>query len=213
MSAALAVVPSHPVTSGTLLAIEESLAAMVETADLVSPEQEEEFIAEFSASLQQAVEKRDRVQAFFVHLESQIALAGLEIKRLRERKALYERTFERLEQYVIRVIKSLGEDAKGKWKKLEGRTVTFSARCCPPSVEIVDEAAVPVEYKTVDLSMPASLWEELLDRLDLEERTITLAQVKVGAYSINKPQVKAAMEHDRIPGVDLAIGNVSLVRK
>lgn len=213
MSAALAVVPSPAVTSAPLYVIEEHLAALIDSAELVSPEREEEFIAEFSASLQQAVEKRDALGRFMAHLESQMAFADVEIKRLRERKALYERTFERLEQYVIRVIQSLGEDAKGKWKKLEGRTVTFSCRCCPPSVEIVDEAAVPVEYKTVDLKMPARLWEELLDRLDLEERTKTLDQVKVGAFSINKTQVKAAMEKGRIPGVDLAIGNVSLVRK
>ena len=49
--AVLAVVPSPAVTTAPLYVIEDHLAALIETADLVSPEQELEFRAEFQAAL------------------------------------------------------------------------------------------------------------------------------------------------------------------
>jgi hypothetical protein len=55
--AALAVVSSRAVTTQPLYAVEEHLAAMMETAELVSPEQEPEFRAEFEIALTTAVDK------------------------------------------------------------------------------------------------------------------------------------------------------------
>jgi hypothetical protein len=45
--ATLAVVPSPAVTAAPLYVIEDQLAALIETAELVSPEPEQEFRAEF----------------------------------------------------------------------------------------------------------------------------------------------------------------------
>ena len=209
--AALAVVP---MTSRPLYETETDLAGFVETAEMVTPEREQEFLEEFSAALQQAVEKRDRVGNYFGHLESQISFADAEIKRLQEKKSAYKKAFERLERYVIAVIKSLDEDAKGKWKKLEGRTVIFSLRNCPVSVEILNEAEVPADYKTLTVKLPAPVWEDLLDRLQIEERSKVLGQVKFGESYISKTQVKQAFDKGvRVPGCDLAINEVSLVRK
>src|SRR5436305_1941126 len=47
---ALAVAPSPAQTAGTLYAIEDQLAALIETAELVSPEQELEFRTAFQNS-------------------------------------------------------------------------------------------------------------------------------------------------------------------
>ena len=57
MMAALAVVPSPAVTAAPLYVIEDHLACLIETAELVSPEQEQEFRAEFQTALTAAVEK------------------------------------------------------------------------------------------------------------------------------------------------------------
>jgi len=172
--AVLAVVPSPAVTAAPLYVIEDQLAALIETAELVSPEQEREFRAEFQAALTTAVEKRDRTGQFLAHLEHQIDFARFEIDRLRQRKAACERALARLENYVVETIENLGTDAKGRYRTLEGKTTTFGLRACPPSVEATDESAIPAEYKTLTLKLPAVTWEQLLDGLDIEERAAVL---------------------------------------
>ena len=106
--AALAVVPSPAVTAAPLFLIEDQLAALIETAELVSPEQEQEFRLEFQTALTAAVEKRDRVGQFLAHLEQQIDFARFEIDRLRQRKAAFERALARVEEYVIQTIREPG---------------------------------------------------------------------------------------------------------
>jgi hypothetical protein len=211
--AALAVVPSPAVTAAPLYVIEDCLAAMIETAELVSPEQEQEFRAEFQAALSAAVEKRDQVGHFLAHLQQQIGFARFEIDRLRQRKAAGERAFERLENYVIETIESLGTDSKGKFGRLEGKTTTFSIRACPPSVEAMDESAIPAEYKTLTLKLPAVMWEQLLVGLDIEQRAAVLRQVRSPEVSVDKRMIKAAIDGGAdVPGARLVTGRHSLRR-
>ena len=145
-----------------LYAIEEYLAALVETLELVPVFQEQEFREEVQHALTTAVDKRDRVGQFMAHLEHQIAFAASEIERLRKRKAMYERAFRRIEDYVSYTIEMLGRDAKGKYRRLEGKTVTFSLAVCPSPVHVTDESAIPAEFKTVTLKLPAVAWEQIL---------------------------------------------------
>lgn len=211
--AALAVVPSPAVTAAPLYVIEDYLAALVETAELVPEDQEREFRAEFEAALASAVEKRDRVGQFMAHLEQQIDFAKFEIDRLRKRRATYERALERLEEYVITTIEHLGKDAKGKYRKLEGRTVTFSLRGCPPSLEIVDEPAVPAAFKALTIKLPAAVWQRMLDALDVEERAAVLQQVRNPEVAVDKRAAKAAIERGAfVAGVELITGRHSLAR-
>ena len=211
--AVLAVVPSPAVTAAPLYLIEDHLAALIETAELVSPEQELEFRAEFQAALTAAVDKRDRVGQFLAHLEQQIDFARFEIDRLRQRKAAFERALARLEDYVIKTIEDLGTDAKGKYRRLEGKTTTFSLRACPPSVEVANEAAIPAEYKVLLLKLPAVTWEQLLDGLEIEQRSAVLGQVKSPEATVDKRLVKAAIDGGvDVPGAGLAIGRHSLRR-
>ena len=211
--AVLAVVPSPAVTAAPLYVIEDHLAALIETADLVPPEQELEFRAEFQAALTAAVDKRDRVGQFLAHLEQQIDFARFEIDRLRQRKAAFERALARLENYVIETIEHLGTDGKGKYRRLEGKTTTFSLRACPPSVEIADEAAIPAEYKILLLKLPATTWEQLLDGLEIEQRSAILGQVKSPEVTVDKRLVKAAIDGGvDVPGAGLATGRHSLRR-
>jgi hypothetical protein len=211
--AALAVVPSPAVTAAPLYVIEDHLAALIETAELVSPEQEQEFRAEFQTALTAAVDKRDRVGQFLAHLEQQIDFAKFEIDRLRQRKATCERALARLEDYVIGTIENLGTDGKGKYRRLEGKTTTFSLRACPPSVEVADETAIPAEYKVLILKLPAVTWEQLLDGLEIEQRSAVLGQVRSPEVSVDKRSIKAAIDGGAdVPGVGLVIGRHSLRR-
>ena len=119
--ATLAVVPSPAVTAAPLYLIEDQLAALIETAELVSPEQEQEFRLEFQAALTAAVEKRDRVGQFLAHLEQQIDFARFEIDRLRQRKAAFERALAQVEEYVIQTIENLGTGSPVTTRALFGK--------------------------------------------------------------------------------------------
>jgi hypothetical protein len=198
----------------TLYVIEEQLAAMADTVDVVPVDQERAFLEEFRAALGAAVDKRDRVGQSLSHLEQQAAFAKAEIARLQERKASFERAIEKMEGYVIYVIESFGPDAKGKYPKLEGKTVTFSIKDCPASVEIKNEAAVPSDYKAITITMPALKWEALLDSLDLEQRAATLDSAGKPKTSVSKTAIKKAIgDGVQVPGADLIIGKKTLVRK
>jgi hypothetical protein len=210
----LAIVPSPAVTAAPLYVIEDQLAALIETAELVPPEQEQEFRVEFQTALTSAIEKRDRVGQFLAHLEQQIDFAKFEIDRLRQRKVTYERTLERMESYVIQTIENLGTDDKGKYRTLEGKTTTFSVRACPASVEVTDESAVPAEYKTLTLKLPAVTWEQLLDGLDIEQRAAVLGQVRSPEVSSDKRSIKTALDGGvSVAGAGLVTGRHSLRRK
>jgi hypothetical protein len=210
---ALAIVPSPAVTAAPLYAIEEYLAALIETAELVPADQEQEFRTEFEAALATAVDKRDRVGQFMVHLEQQIDFAKFEMERLRQRRTLYEHALERLERYVVGTIEHLGPDQRGKYGRLEGKTVTFSLRACPPSVEVTDESAILVAYRVLTLKLPATLWEQLLDSIDIDLRAAVLAQVRTPEVSIDKRSVKVAIEAGvKVEGAGLVIGRQSLRR-
>src|ERR1035438_1103687 len=102
------------VASITLYDAEESLTALLDTQDLVTPDQEQEFLADFEAALSSASDKRDRVAGRLAKLEAQQAYAAAEIKRLQAFKHSAELAQERLEGYVSYVIQRLGKDAKGK---------------------------------------------------------------------------------------------------
>ncbi len=198
----------------TLYALEEQLSVLADTAEVVPEEQEQAFLADFKAAITATVEKRDRVGQFMAHLEQQAAFATAEIHRLQERKAFFERALEKIKQYVIFVIGSMGTDAKGKFPKLEGKTVTFSIRDCPASVEIKDEAEVPADYKLFTITLPALKWEALLDSLDLEQRAAVLDSIEKPKASVSKTAIKKAVESGRlVPGADLVVGKKTLIRR
>ena len=193
--------------------LELHLAALIDTEELVPVELENAYALELQATLLATVEKRDRVGHFMAHLEAQAALAVAEIKRLQDRKALYERAFGQMESYVSRVIDSLPLDAKGKRQKLEGNTVTFSLRGCDKRAEVTDEMLVPTKYKRVTLTLPAESWELVCDSLDLDLRDQILGEVKSPKVEVSTSLVKADLKADiAVPGAALAGGSY-LVRK
>lgn len=208
-------VPSSPnaLALRPLYAIEEDLAALADTVELVPADQEEQFRDEFQIALTTAVEKRDRVGQFMAHIEHQIAFANSEIDRLKERKTAYQKALSRIENYVIHTIEALGKDARGKYRRLEGTAVTFSLAGCPPSVEVTDESAVPPEYKTLTLKLPAAVWNQILGWLGTVRRESIAGQVAFHEISIDKRSIKAAINSGAIvPGADLATGKNSLRR-
>jgi hypothetical protein len=147
------------------------------------------------------------------HLGHQIDFAKFEIDRLRVRKTAFERALARVEVYVVETIEKLGVDDKGKYRRLEGKTTTFSIRGCPPSVEFTDEAAIPSEYKTLILKLPSVTWEQILDGLDIEQRASVLGQVKSPEVFVEKRPTKAAIDGGvDVSGAGMVMGRHSLRR-
>lgn len=201
----------HPLT---LYALEEQLTCLADTAEMVPPEQEEAFRLAFQQALTAAVEKRDRVGQFIAHIEAQAAFAAAEIKRLQERKAFFDRAIEKIESYVISTIMTLGHDAKNKYPKLEGRSVTFQIKKCPPSVEITDAEIVSAQYKTATVTIPMALWDELLDSLDLDFAGKIADAVKNAKLDISKTAIKAALgDNVFVDGARLTTDKYRLERK
>ena len=205
--------PAPKARNLALYDLEEHLQCLLDSEETVPPELESEYDLALREAVIQTVAKRDAVGQFMAHCESQIAFAESEIKRLQDRKAHFERTFERVEGCVIRTILSLDIDAKGKYRKLEGNTACFSVRKCPVSVEVTDESAVPAEYKSMPITLPVVEWEALLDSLDFDHRERLLSVAKRGAIAVSKTAIKAALEEGPMAGAHLVTDKLSLVRK
>lgn len=153
----------RPMSNLSLYNIENDLQAFVDTDEGgVSPEQVEEFKTELAARHDTAIAKRDRVAQFLTHCVLQAENAKAEIERLTARKNMFERAKDRVSEYVIEVIKSLGQDDKGRWRKLEGKTSTLRIQRNPTGVKITDEAKVPAAAKKITVTMFADDWERLL---------------------------------------------------
>jgi hypothetical protein len=218
-----------PSRSLTLWDIETNLQALADSVESVEPEQEQQFLEDFRQALIQAKEKRDRVGRFLAYCEAMGDMASKEITRLQKRKDFYLRTVERLEGYVEKILRDLGQDEKGKWRKLEGDTSSFGLRNLPPSTIITDEAAVPTACKTVTVTLPAPLWEQVVDSLDMDLANQVLDAVKKPNSTVSKMLVKDAIEQKvpnwkellknqpsvftpEVPGAAIAAGGTKLVR-
>ena len=76
-----------PKTSVTLYEIEDNLAALANTFEVVEGEEIKQILLdEIGRSLWQAKEKRDAVVAFLRHCEAQQKFADQEIERIRNRR-------------------------------------------------------------------------------------------------------------------------------
>ena len=184
----------------TLYDVEEEYLAFLDTEDGgVAPELEEAFRRELAIAFEQAVEKREKFGQFLLWCSSQQEQAKKEIDRLRRRNETFANVERRLKRYAVDAIKSWGTDNKGKYRKLVGRTVTLWVRALPSSVDILDEEAVPAEYKRVTVEMPLPLWQQLAAEIPLEG-------VVVKSVSVPREPVEAALVAGRdVPGADLRL--------
>ena len=202
-------------TQLTLYEVEEHLSALAESIETVTADQEQEFLESFKAALTSAADKRDQVAHYLAHLEQQQKFAAQEISRLQKFKKEREAIQARLEAYVSYCIQAQGKDTKGRHKKLEGRTTLMFLRWCPPSVEVTDIDAVPIEYKIATVTIPAlKLWD-VLNALNEDLRKSVLDQIaRITSYTADKRMIKSAVECGvKIPGAKLVDDKTILVRK
>lgn len=191
---------------GTLYELEDGLLALLDTDDMVPDEQRGEYLAALQDQLEKTVEKRDAVARFMAHLESQQELVKAEVDRLQRLGKHFKAVEDRMKDTVRCTIQNLGVDAKGKYRKLEGKTCVLSLAKLPGSVEITDEEAVPVEYKDAVLTMPAATWQALMEDLFPEDREKIVAALRKQDLVVRKSDVKAALEGGEVPGARMSEG-------
>jgi hypothetical protein len=202
------VVPAPALALPPLYEVEDQLLAMLNSEDSVSDEQRQEFERDLAESLKTAVAKRDRVGAFIKMCEHAATAAAAEIKRLQDRKRVFENTEERLRGYVLSIIESLGLDDKGKLRKLQGTNFTLSARACPASVKVTDETKIPKSLKRVRLDMTVETWEAICKLPGM------LEPLPVASYYTDGAALKAALEDGKdVSGAELIVGKNALVVK
>ena len=197
----------------TLYEVEDNLEALANTIELVEEVEAKELILdEIGRALRQAKDKRDAIVAFLRHCEVQQQFADQEIERIKNRRDRIARLQEELEQYVVRVIDQLVVPDRRGVKRLEGNFSSLRIQKNPDSVVITDEKAIPLAWKDAVLTMPAYVWEALLERLGKEDRAVFEAQVKKCEFKPDKRALAGELKKgEEIPGADLQFGELRLV--
>jgi hypothetical protein len=202
-----------PKNTLTLYEIEDNLAALANTFEMVEEAQDRQMILdEIGRTMRQAKDKRDAVVGFLRHCEAQQRFADQEIERIKNRRDRLAKFQAEFEQYLIRVIDQFVVPDRRGVKRLEGNFSSMRIQKNPDSVVITDEEALPAAWKDVVLTMPAHVWEALLERLEKGERACFQARVKKTEFKPDKRAVASELKKgEQIPGADLKFGEWRLV--
>ena len=202
-----------PKSSITLYEIEDNLAALANTFEVVEGEEIKQILLdEIGRALWQAQEKRDAVVAFLRHCEAQQTFADQEIERLKKRRDRIARFQEEFEQYIVSIIDRFAVPDRRGVRRLEGNVSSMRIQKNPDSVVITDENAVPIAFKDVVVTMPAHVWEALLERLGKDERTCFEARLKKTEFKLDKRALASELKDgSEIRGADLKFGDFRLV--
>ena len=197
----------------TLYEIEGTLATFADAVDMVADEPTRQFVLdEIGQALRRAKDKRDAVVAFLRHCEQQQEFADAEIERLERRKEFIARVQGELERYVVQVIDEFATPDRRGIKRLEGNVSSLRIQKNPDSVVITDVTAIPLAQKDVILTMPAYVWEALLQVVTPEDRKEFESRVERLEYKPDKKAIGAELKSGvAVPGADLKFGEWRLV--
>jgi hypothetical protein len=200
-------------TNCTLYEIEDTLQALVNSIDLVEDAHDRQLVLDkIGEELRRTKEKRDRVVAFRRHCEQQQKFADAEIERIEKRKAFIARVQEELELYVVQVIEQFAPADRRGIKRLEGNVSTMRIQKNPDSVLITDIDSIPLMFKQIVLTMPAYVWEAMLQRIGFEDRKVFEARVEKAEFKPDKKLIGAELKKGaQVPGADLKFGDFRLV--
>ena len=199
--------------SCTLYDLEDNLQALVNSIDLAEePSARESILEEIGHELQKTKNKRDAVVAFLRHCELQQKFADAEIERIQKRKGFIARVQEELEFYLVQVIEQFAAPDRRGIKRIEGNFSSLRIQKNPDSVLIEDLEAIPLAFKQAVLTMPAYVWEALLERVGLEERKTFEARIQKLEFKPDKKAIGAELKSGtQIPGADLKFGDWRVV--
>jgi hypothetical protein len=197
----------------TIYELEDDLAAFAEIVDRAPDEPARQLVLdEIGRALRKAKDKRDAVVAFLRHCEQQQEFADSEIERIEKRKEFIARVQHELERYVVQVIEEFAVPDRRGIKRLEGHVSSLRIQKNPDSVVVTDVFAIPLTYKDVVLTMPAYVWEALLQMVGPQARKELESRVQRLEYKPDKKTIATDLKNGiTIPGSDLKFGDWRLV--
>ena len=171
----------------TLYELEDTLQALANSIALAEDESARQMIlGEIGQALRKTMDKRDSIVAFLRHCQLQQKFADTEIERIERRKAFIANVEKQLENYIVQLIEQFAPpDDKGV-QRLDGNVSSMRIQKNPDSVLITDLNAVPSAFKHVALTMPAYVWEALLNSVGLEDRKEFESRVEKAEYNRQK---------------------------
>ena len=188
----------------TLYELEDNLQALVNSIDLAEePSSRAAILEEIGQALLKTREKRDNVVAFLRHCELQQEFADQEIVRIQKRKAFIARVQQELELRVIRVVEEFAVADRKGIQRLEGNCSSMRIQKNLDSVLIVDPNLVPPAFKAAVVTLPAYVWEALLNCLDPEERKEFEPLIAKLEFKPDKKAIGAELNGTEILGADL----------
>lgn len=185
-------------------------AALVD--DVYDPERKADLLEELGNALRYAKDKRDRVAAFLRHCQSQEEFANEEIERLRRRRDRIARVRSELEAYVAGVIRQFAEPDRRGVQRLDGNHSSLRIQRNPDSVAVSDPEALPGSLKDAVVTLPALVWEALLEGVAPEVRASCESLVKKLELKPDKRAIAAELKSgSAVPGAELSTGEFRLV--
>ena len=179
-----------------LYEIETDLMALVDSAETVTEEQAEEYRQALEVALSTSIKKRQNVGQFILHCHRHEDACDGELQRLTALKRQYASARQRIEDFVVRTVLTIGPDDKGKLKALEGETVKLLVKSTPDAVIVDNETLLDDEFRTVSVTMPASLWQALIN--DLSASAVGHAAGLIKETSTpNKTAIRNAIKQGR----------------
>lgn len=147
----------------------QNYAQLLEMAE----EMESEALVDTLASLQDAIEdKAENIAKFIRNLEADAKIIREEEQRLAERRRAIEAKVDKLKMYLQEQLETAG------LQKVKRPTITVSIQANPPSVDVIDETAIPIDFL---IPQPAKVDKKsILERLKKGESVpgVALKQTK-----------------------------------
>ena len=213
MAANPSVVSSPRSAALTLFDLEQRLATYAGLLDAIEdPDRRAEALEEFGSVLLNAKEERDSAARFLRYCQSQEEFADEEIQRLKGRKERIARIRGEFEAFLVTLIDGYAQPDQRGVKRLEGNLSSLRIQRNPDSVAIFDTAAIPLRLKDFVITLPAYVWEALLECVGLEERSTFEAHVKRIEVKPDKPAIGAELKGgEPVRGAELQAGALRLV--
>lgn len=152
-----------------LYELAQNYAQLLEMAE----EMESDALVDTLESLQDAIEeKAENIAKLVKNLEADVKIIKEEEQRLAERRRAIEVKIERLKTYLQEQLETAGIE------KVKRPTITVAIQANPPSVDVIDETAIPSDFLIPQA--PKVDKRSILERLKKGEAIpgVTLKQTK-----------------------------------
>jgi hypothetical protein len=159
-----------------------------------------------------AREKRDDVVAFLRPSEPQQEFTDAESARIQKRRVSIAGVQQDLEFFAIEGVEPFAVPSHKDIKRLAGNCSSIRIRKNPDSVVVADPNLVPLAFKHAVVTMPAYVWEALLQCLDPGERAAFEPLIGKLEFKPDQKAIGAELKNGiEIPGVSLRFGGWRLV--